>query len=364
MLLVRNTDWSRHFWNTIYQMDYTLGDWWQEQRAVIDFYKQRQDSKDHIKVLAHRHLQSNPPGNGNPGYEPGDFLLHFAGEFCSNLDVCKQRAIEYKTLAENILNGITVPPEETKIAIDNTEKNEIYATVLTDDNAGKLIKLIIKCLTTSDAGYGDGALVMFYGLRKSGTNRKFVAFVTAEVSNKTRDRFQRMGVDVREIPKISSNGFFFADRFKDSFTKFSLWKYEEYSKIVYIDADHLILQNIDDLFNCENFCAVKDNLGPRYFNAGLFVLAPSMVIYSKMMEEFTKESHNNGYADQDFLNWFFRDWKEYPYEYNAIWFNRPADMNYMKTIHEKFWLPSAPSPEVAERWYQELKEMKDLYGWD
>ena len=60
----------------------------------------------------------------------------------------------------------------------------------------------------------------------------------------------------------------------------------EIQKIVYIDADVLVLQNIDDLFSRPGrICpaAAPDTFPPDKFNAGVMVVEPCKEIFDDMM---------------------------------------------------------------------------------
>uniref|UniRef100_A0ACD5WQV7 Uncharacterized protein n=1 Tax=Avena sativa TaxID=4498 RepID=A0ACD5WQV7_AVESA len=119
-------------------------------------------------------------------------------------------------------------------------------------------------------------------------------------------------------------------------------QFVEYEKMVYLDADIQVYDNIDYLFNLEkgNFYAVMDcfcektwshtpqykigycqqcpdrvawpehDLGvpppPLYFNAGIFVHEPSLTTAKALLEKLVV-TDPTPFAEQDFLNMFFRD---------------------------------------------------------
>lgn len=101
----------------------------------------------------------------------------------------------------------------------------------------------------------------------------------------------------------------------------------QYAKIVYVDADMLVLRNIDELFECENLSATNaGGMLPRkahwiHMNTGLFVIEPSRTVFDDMMEKVgkiedlvsggTSETPKRG-SDQDFLNAYFPDWLQRP----------------------------------------------------
>ena len=55
---------------------------------------------------------------------------------------------------------------------------------------------------------------------------------------------------------------------------------DEYDRVVFLDADTLVLENIDELFECEPFCAVMRH--SELLNSGVVVITPSRELYSHM----------------------------------------------------------------------------------
>lgn len=55
---------------------------------------------------------------------------------------------------------------------------------------------------------------------------------------------------------------------------------DEYDRVVFLDADTLVLENIDELFDCEPFCAVMRH--SELLNSGVVVITPSRELYSHM----------------------------------------------------------------------------------
>ena len=56
-----------------------------------------------------------------------------------------------------------------------------------------------------------------------------------------------------------------------TFTKLHCWRLTEYRKCVFLDADTLVLANIDDLFDRDELSAAPDAGWPDCFNSGVFV---------------------------------------------------------------------------------------------
>ena len=69
-----------------------------------------------------------------------------------------------------------------------------------------------------------------------------------------------------------------------TFSKINAWRLVQYSKCVFLDADTLILQNVDELFEREEFSAAPDIGWPDCFNSGVFVFEPSLQTFYNLME--------------------------------------------------------------------------------
>merc|ERR1719447_2536735 len=106
-----------------------------------------------------------------------------------------------------------------------------------------------------------------------------------------------------------------------TFTKINCWKLTQFSKAVFLDADTLVLQNSDELFEREEFSAAPDAGWPDCFNSGVFVFRPNLNTYSDLIKHAANEGSFDG-GDQGLLNTFFSTWsyqdigKRLPFIYN------------------------------------------------
>lgn len=69
-----------------------------------------------------------------------------------------------------------------------------------------------------------------------------------------------------------------------TFTKLNTWELVQYSKVVFLDADTLVVQNIDVLFDSDEFSACPDIGWPDCFNSGVFVCQPSLDTHKRLMD--------------------------------------------------------------------------------
>jgi glycogenin glucosyltransferase len=156
-----------------------------------------------------------------------------------------------------------------------------------------------------------------------------------------------------------------------AFTKIALWRQTQFRKIVYVDADIVVLQNMDELFDIDaSFAAAPDIGWPDAFNSGLMVLTPDMGEYWALQTQAQTGDSFDG-ADQGLLNQYYehRPWHRLSYTYNTTpsahyqW--EPAYRHYkskIKAVHfigtEKPWMVGRHAKtgggthnELVSRWW-------------
>lgn len=79
-----------------------------------------------------------------------------------------------------------------------------------------------------------------------------------------------------------------------TFSKLHVWKILEYTKCVFLDADTLVLTNVDELFERDEFSAAPDIGWPDLFNSGVFVAVPSLTTFSALVDLAKKEGSYDG----------------------------------------------------------------------
>lgn len=127
-----------------------------------------------------------------------------------------------------------------------------------------------------------------------------------KVSEIARAQLQQLGAIIHDITHIS---YPFDDvKYEPGinkqcrYSKLHIFNMTSYDKVVYLDADTMAIENIDELFALPAFSAVKDMGGA--FNTGMMVIQPSTDVFERMLETHKgAPSYNKG--DQGFINWFF-----------------------------------------------------------
>ncbi|CAK1544497.1 unnamed protein product [Leptosia nina] len=180
-------------------------------------------------------------------------------------------------------------------------------------------------LATNDS-YGLGALVLAHSLRRLGSAYPAVVLITPSVTDAMRERLQAVFAEVITVDVLDSQdaahlALLQRPELGITFTKIHCWNLTQYEKCVFLDADILVVQNCDELFEREELSAAPDVGWPDCFNSGVFVFKPSADTFSRLIR-FAQERGSFDGGDQGLLNSFFSDWstdsnKRLPFLYNV-----------------------------------------------
>ena len=157
-----------------------------------------------------------------------------------------------------------------------------------------------------------------------------------------------------------------------NFVKLRLWQLEQHDTIVFLDADTLVIQNIDRLFAFPEFAAAPnlyESLADFHrLNSGVFVAHPSRQTFDAMLLRLDQPDVFWKRTDQTFLETYFPDWHGLPYIYNTlqyVWFNLPQLWNWqaIRVIHyqyEKPWQADHPKRDrlapLIDLWWRVLDD--------
>ncbi|XP_048588572.1 glycogenin-1 isoform X2 [Nematostella vectensis] len=166
-------------------------------------------------------------------------------------------------------------------------------------------------LVTND-NYANGALVLGYSLRRVNTTRKLALLVTNQVSEGMREQLLRVWDHLETVDPLDSQddanlALLSRPELGITFTKIRCWNLTHYQKCVFMDADMLVLQNCDELFDRCELSAVPDIGWPDCFNSGMFVFEPSRATHEALLKYAIDHGSFDG-GDQGLLNSFFSQW--------------------------------------------------------
>ncbi|ESR32538.1 hypothetical protein CICLE_v10006683mg [Citrus x clementina] len=262
------------------------------------------------------------------------------------------------------------------------------------------------------AGNGDyvkGVVGLVKGLRKAKSAYPLVVAVLPDVPADHREILVSQGCIVREIQPVyppENQTQFAMAYYVINYSKLRIWEFVEYAKMIYLDGDIQVFENIDHLFELPNgylyaamdcFCektwsnspqykigycqqcpekvkwpASMGSPPPKYFNAGMFVYEPNLLTYSHLFETL-KVTPPSSFAEQDFLNNFFRNiYKPISHTYNfvlAMLWRHPehVETEKVKVVHycasgSKPWRYTGKEENMDREDIKTLvKKWKDIY---
>lgn len=238
--------------------------------------------------------------------------------------------------------------------------------------------------------YLPGVIALQRSLRLVKSEFPLVIMVTPNIDETVRESLLQEACLLHEVlplspaENVSIN--YASPQFSEVWTKLRVWGLVEFNRVVFLDADMLVLRNMDELFEVSlppagiaacHACRCNPHHRPtypaswepkncfytyasfsslysfayesNYFNAGLLVLAPDIAIFAEIENRLFALSDVAAlpFAEQDLLNvQFSGNWLTLPYIYNAL---KPLsqchsglwDLSQIKNLHfilDKPWM--------------------------
>jgi alpha-N-acetylglucosamine transferase len=230
----------------------------------------------------------------------------------------------------------------------------------------------------TNADYAMGAVALVRSLRLTGTVAEILVMHTGGVAAGDLAPLEALGATLVAVDLLPTSDAFNARHARakihadapftkggkpafhtplDNFAKLRLWEMEQYDRLVFIDADAIVVRNIDRLFAYPEFSAapnVYESLADfSRMNSGVFVAQPSRATFARMLAMLDAPDAFWPRTDQTFLQAFFPDWHGLPVFDNLlqyVWFNLPDlwDWGSVRVIHyqyEKPWERDHPKAE-------------------
>ncbi len=249
--------------------------------------------------------------------------------------------------------------------------------------------------------YLVGVRTLHASLRASGSGYPLVVMVTDGIDAQSRELLEDDGCLLRDVQPLRPAGDLRASyanaRFAEVWTKLEAWRLTEFERVVFLDADMLVTQNMDELFSLplaagtiaachacrcnpnkiasypaswtpEN-CFYTHSRGAQhtsepaevdnYLNGGFLVLTPDEAVFTDLLGRLATLDDLSRYqfAEQDFLNEYYHQrWQPLPYVYNALktlQFQHPSLWNAaeVKNIHYIIDKPWEKPLDPEDRYY-------------
>ncbi|OLP61171.1 glycosyl transferase [Xaviernesmea oryzae] len=235
----------------------------------------------------------------------------------------------------------------------------------------------------TNADYAMGARALLQSLRQTGTKADLVVLHTGGVDGARLAPLEALGARLVACDHLPLSDAFnqrhargalhgaapFAKGRKplfhsplDNFCKLRLWQLTDYERVIFLDADTIVLRPIDRFFAYPEFCAapnVYQSLADFHrLNSGVFVAAPSEDTFAAMLARLDVPDAFWQRTDQTFLQAFFPEWHGLPVTMNMlqyVWFALPDlwDWQSISVLHYQYEKP-------WERDHPKAKQLKPL----
>ncbi|KAJ9444830.1 putative glucuronosyltransferase PGSIP8 [Diplonema papillatum] len=158
----------------------------------------------------------------------------------------------------------------------------------------------------NDDEYYLAARVLMQSVKDSQTVADRVILIAEGTQSRYADGFKQDGCQLKWIGNIESPwGHATQQRFAFSLNKLKIWSMTEYDRVIFLDADVVVLQHADFLFRCGRFCAVFFN--PIHFHTAILIVKPDQLVYNDMLKKLhTGDLGSYDGADQGFINAYFK----------------------------------------------------------
>jgi len=174
-------------------------------------------------------------------------------------------------------------------------------------------------LATND-NYAKSAIVLANTIKNTRSNADLICLVPQEtyvISSDIKTTLAKLYTELISIKSEISSLSFDGKRSEIPNTVFKLEALLlDYDRIVILDADLLILKNIDELFQLKTtISAVSEFAWPDCFNTAVVSIKPDKGLFQNLMSMYRKQGSFDG-GDQGILNEYFPTWDRLPVKYN------------------------------------------------
>jgi alpha-N-acetylglucosamine transferase len=248
---------------------------------------------------------------------------------------------------------------------------------LRPDRPARSDRAFVTLVTNAD--YVLGARALLRSIALTGTAADMVVLHTAAVAARDLDGLRDLGARLVRTELLPTSAAFNTAHSRrnqhaaapftkgekpnfhtplDNFVKLRLWQLTEYRAVVFIDADALVLRNVDRLFDYPEFCAapnVYEGIADFHrLNSGVFTARPDSDTFADMLTRIDRPGTFWRRTDQTFLEHYFPDWHGLPVTFNMlqyVWFNMPElwDWGSIRILHYQYEKPwQTPHPKAQE----------------
>jgi len=172
----------------------------------------------------------------------------------------------------------------------------------------------------------------------------FYCACTEDIKPETINILKGLGINILMIPTLEYSKTLKANNirrnmqamFFRALPKLQIWSLNQFDKLVYLDADTFIFQNLDDLFEKPHMSGVVDlaflkadnpdweidgDKWFRYFNAGMLVIEPQEGLTNKIVDFMEWLPLDRNWSDQAILQAYYRNWPSRHNLHLSVYYN-------------------------------------------
>ena len=224
---------------------------------------------------------------------------------------------------------------------DNNTKNYSWVTLLSDNS------------------YINGVIVLDRSLKETNSKYPLCVAVTNEVSEENIQLLHKLNISVVYFETVVPPGMSSSDSpdiitsldvygWHKALCKIRVFSLEQFDKIVFIDADMIVKNNMDELFDMPHMTACRDcwdfdgNFGDTFsLNSGLMVIEPDAKITENLLKFLIDfDSQGKMIHDQWLIQEYYLGWMDcsclHLSPYYGIWTTRfnEAGVEYYYHMHK------------------------------
>lgn len=177
----------------------------------------------------------------------------------------------------------------------------------------------------STESYLEGVLVLSESLKRTKTKYPLTVVITKDISRDIEDILKNFDINVIKIDKqielpeetTLSNEKAGHAHWNYTLQKLFIFELTQFEKIVYLDSDMIVLDNIDELFTKPHTSAAvagqqyPENIGWEKLNSGCMVITPRKSIVEKIIKVLPEvQKHKKFFGDQDLLQAYYNEWEK------------------------------------------------------
>ena len=177
----------------------------------------------------------------------------------------------------------------------------------------------------STPSYIEGVVVLYRSLKKYGKTRyPFLCVCSKSIGDAEIGRLTKEGIVCHQLWKTAIEGMDLSmqaagqNRWNNTFDKLLIWEQTGYDKMVFLDSDMIVLENIDDLFDRPPFTAVAFGqllFNWNHLNSGMMVVEPDKDVCQQLLTQIPETviqvlEKRGSVGDEDVINHYMPEWKQ------------------------------------------------------